>query len=148
VCDLYGLSTESDALRLAVRILAAQPKTTLPPVGSRKRIGLVVRKRAHDSHARFPCSLPNPRPTRSIKSRGRIYSRVMVNHYPRFTDSRARCGCRNMTRMKLTDFYEAQDGRKDSCTPIRWTAAQEGFYKACKTAKACNKLDAQCPLSP
>ena len=30
VCDLYGLSTESDALRLAVRILAASPKLTLP----------------------------------------------------------------------------------------------------------------------
>lgn len=31
VREMYGLSTDSDALRLAVRVLAASPKLALPP---------------------------------------------------------------------------------------------------------------------
>jgi len=79
---LHGLSTESDALRLAVRHSARQ-NSLCPSVGS-LRIGLVRQK--NESMIRtqtLSCILVWEKPGADALNQesGRIYSRVMVNHY-------------------------------------------------------------------
>ena len=89
------------------------------------------------THA-FPCSLPKPEADALNQESGRIYSRVMVNHYRVYRQS-GEVWLSQYDAMKLTDFYEAQDGQERLLHAHSVDAAQEGFYKACKTAKACKQ---------
>jgi hypothetical protein len=89
------------------------------------------------THA-FPCWLPKPEADALNQESGRIYSRVMVNHYRVYRQS-GEVWLSQYDAMKLTDFYDAQDGQERLLHAHSVDAAQEGFYKACKTAKACKQ---------
>lgn len=87
----------------------------------------------------FPCTLPKAVLDPLNQESGRIYSRALVTHYRAYRGSEvwlSRYGA-----MKLVDFYDAQDGQPRLLHAHSVDAAQEAFYKACKTAKACKQLD-------
>jgi len=98
------------------------------------------------THA-FPCWLPKPEADALNQESGRIYSRVMVNHYRVYRQS-GEVWLSQYDAMKLTDFYDAQDGQERLLHAHSVDAAQEGFYKACKTAKACKQAGLPMPTIP
>lgn len=87
------------------------------------------------------CTLPRACADALNAESGRIYTRVLVTHYRAYR--RSGHWLSPYGAMKLDDFY----GRDESCLLQAHSvdAAQEGFYKACKTAKATRHLDAHYP---
>ncbi len=90
------------------------------------------------THA-IPCLLPKPEADALNQESGRIYSRVMVNHYRVYRQS-GEVWLSQYDAMKLTDFYDTQGGQERLLHAHSVDAAQEGFYKACKTAKTSKKV--------
>lgn len=89
----------------------------------------------------FSCTLPRSLADSLNAESGRIYSRVLVTHYRAYRGSEVWLS--QFDAMKLDDFYGADDARLLHSHSV--DAAQEGFYKACKTAKASRHLGAHYP---
>lgn len=68
---------------------------------------------------------------------GRIYTQVMVEHWRIFRQS-GRHWLSQFGAQKLNDFYNSLNPRLLTAHSI--DAAQEGFYKACKTTRSCRKM--------
>jgi putative transposase len=77
----------------------------------------------------FPCTLPKDTADRLNQESGRIYSGVMVEHYRILRHSKHWLS--PGSGEKLSDFYSRTFLHAHSRD-----AAQQGFYKACKTAHA------------
>jgi len=86
----------------------------------------------------FTCSLPRPEADALNRESGRIYSQVMVTHYRAYRGSGVWLS--QYAAMKLADFYDTQAERSRLLHAHSVDAAQEGFYKACKTARACKQV--------
>jgi len=80
----------------------------------------------------FPCALPKPEGDALNQESGRIYTRVMVNHYRAFRQSGA-TWLSMYGAQKLDDYYGATGSPLLHSHSI--DAAQEAFYKACKIAR-------------
>jgi putative transposase len=70
---------------------------------------------------------------------GRIYSQVMVEQYRIFRHSNGRIWLSGKGGERLNDFYNRE--RPAILHSHSIDAAQQGFYKACKTAKAAKKAN-------
>jgi putative transposase len=84
----------------------------------------------------FNCRLPLAICDELNQESGRVYTRILTTHY-RVYRKKGRW-LTHFTARRLDDFYGAADERLLNSASI--DEAQEGFYKACKTARACRKL--------
>ncbi len=84
----------------------------------------------------FRCNLPKAAADALNRESGRIYTQVKVEHYRIYRQTGHWLS--QYDAMRLNDFYNRQ--RQSFLHAHSVDAAQEGFYKACKTAKA-NRLD-------
>jgi putative transposase len=94
----------------------------------------------------FPCSLPKPEADALNRESGRIYTHALVQHYRVYRQTGHWLSPAGLE--KLVDFYEAQDGQARLLHAHSIDAAEQGFPKACKTAKACQQAglqNAHCP---
>ena len=82
----------------------------------------------------FPCSLPKPEADTLNQESGRIYTRALVEHYRVFRQTRHWLSPAGLE--KLVDAYDAQDGKERLLHAHSMDAAEQGFPKACKTARA------------
>ena len=82
----------------------------------------------------FPCNLPKDRADALNRESGRIYTRTMVEHYRVYRHSNHWISPRGLE--KLIDAYETRDNTTRLLHAHSVDAAQQGFPKACKTAKA------------
>ncbi len=90
----------------------------------------------------FPCRLPKPDADALNQESGRIYSRVMANHYRVYRQA-GEVWLSQYGAMKLDDYYGATDAPLLHAHSV--DAAQEAFYKACKTAKVNRGMGAHYP---
>jgi len=79
----------------------------------------------------FSCKWPKDEADALNRESGRIYSRVLVNHYRVYRHSDHWLSC--YAAKKLDDFYRVDDSPLLHSHSI--DAAQEGFYRALKTAQ-------------
>lgn len=86
----------------------------------------------------FPCSLPKPDADALNQESGRLYTRALVEHYRVYRQTGHWLSPAALE--KLVDFYDAQDGRERILHAHSVDAAEQGFPKACKTARACRKV--------
>ena len=82
----------------------------------------------------FSCSLAKPEADRLNQESGRIYSRALVEHYRVYRQTGHWLSPAGLE--KLVDAYDAQDGQERILHAHSIDAAEQGFPKACKTAKA------------
>src|SRR5262249_49439845 len=103
--------------------------------------GLAVMIRTHI----IPCSLPKSVADTLNRTSGAIYTRTLVTHYRvyRKRGNRKRHWLSQFAAMRLNDYLSRDE------PPVLHAhskdAAQEGFYKACKTARASGELGARYP---
>ena len=85
------------------------------------------------------CDLPRASADSLNRESGRIYTRVMVEHY-RIYRKHGQWLCSGQAE-KLDDTYHVEEKRILHAHSI--DAAQQGFYEACKTAKTnkANKVE-------
>jgi putative transposase len=88
-----------------------------------------------------PCHLPRALADRLNAESGRVYSRVLVNHYRVYRRNRHWLSV--WDAMKLDDLAGKDDPRLLHAHSS--DAAQQAFYKACKTAKANRRARARYP---
>lgn len=81
----------------------------------------------------FPCSLPKADADRLNQESGRLYTRALVEHYRVYRQSGHWLSPKSLE--KLVDFYDAQEGQERLLHAHSIDAAEQGFPKACKTAK-------------
>ena len=86
----------------------------------------------------FPCPLPKPEADALNRESGRIYTCALVEHYRIYRQTGHWLSPTGLE--KLVDFYDAQDGQERLLHAHSMDAAEQGFPKACKTAKACKQL--------
>jgi hypothetical protein len=86
----------------------------------------------------FPCPLPKPDADVLNRESGRIYTRALVEHYRVYRQTGHWLSPAGLE--KLVDFYDAQAGQARLLHAHSIDAAEQGFPKACKTAKACKPL--------
>src|SRR5579864_7788542 len=82
----------------------------------------------------FACTLPKHEADALNAESGRIYTDMLVQHYRRYRKQDVWLSQKSGERM------EDALGGPTSLHAHSRDAAQQGFYKACKTAKACRKL--------
>lgn len=87
----------------------------------------------------FPCPLPKPDADALNRESGRIYTRALVEHYRVYRQTGHWLSPVGLE--KLVDFYDAQAGQERLLHAHSIDAAEQGFPKACKTAKACKQLN-------
>jgi putative transposase len=93
----------------------------------------------------IPCDLPKTAADTLNRASGAVYTRTLVTHYRiyRKRGQRKRHWLSQFAAMRLNDFLSRDD------PPVLHAhskdAAQEGFYKACKTAKLNHHLGARYP---
>ena len=83
----------------------------------------------------LPCSVPRPDADALNRESGRLYSRALVEHYRVYRQTGHWLSPSGLE--KLIDFYEAQDGQPRLLHAHSMDAAEQGFPKACKTARTC-----------
>jgi len=81
----------------------------------------------------FPCTLPKADADTLNQESGRLYTRALVEHYRVYRQTGYWLSPGNLE--KLVDFYDAQDGQERLLHAHSIDAAEQGFPKACKTAK-------------
>ncbi len=81
----------------------------------------------------FPCSLPKAEADALNHESGRLYTRALVEHYRAYRQSGQWLSPKSLE--KLVDFYDAQEGQERLLHAHSIDAAEQGFPKACKTAK-------------
>src|SRR6266511_986493 len=92
-----------------------------------------------------PCSLPKPTADALNRASGAVYTRTLVTHYRvyRKSGNRTRHWLSQFAGMRLNDYLSRD------APPLLHAhskdAAQEGFYKACKTARANRAQGARYP---
>ena len=91
----------------------------------------------------FACSLPRARADALNAESGRIYTRVLVTHFRAYR--RSGKWLSTFGAKKLDDFYGQDDLRRLHAHSV--DAAQEGFYKACKTARATREIGGHYPYN-
>jgi putative transposase len=92
-----------------------------------------------------PCALPKPVADTLNRASGTIYTRTLVTHYRvyRKRGNRTRHWLSQFAGMRLNDYLSRD---QPSLLHAHSTdAAQEGFYKACKTARANREQGAKFP---
>jgi putative transposase len=82
----------------------------------------------------FPCSLPKAEADALNAESGRIYTDTLTQHYRRYRKQGIWLSPKSGERLE-----DATGGRSTLHAHSR-DAAQQGFYKACKTAKACREI--------
>ena len=93
----------------------------------------------------IPCDLPKTAADTLNRASGMVYTRTLVTHYRiyRKRGQRKRHWLSQFAAMRLNDYFSRDD------PPVLHAhsrdAAQEGFYKACKTAKANHHLGTRYP---
>jgi putative transposase len=86
------------------------------------------------STVQFPCSLPKAEADALNAESGRVYTDMLVQHYRRYRKQDVWLSAR------LGERLEDATGGPTTLHAHSPDAAQQGFYKACKTAKACREL--------
>lgn len=86
----------------------------------------------------YACHLPKVEADALNHESGRIYTRALVEHYRVYRQTGHWLSPFKLKQ--LVDFYDTQDGRARLLHSHTTDAAQEGFPKACKTARECRKL--------
>ena len=86
----------------------------------------------------FPCALSKAEADALNQESGRLYTRTLVEHYRIYRHTGHWLPPASLE--KLIDFYDAQDGRERLLHAHSIDAAEQGFPKACKTARACRTL--------
>jgi len=81
----------------------------------------------------FPCTLPKADADRLNQESGRLYTRALVEHYRVYRQSGHWLSPKSLE--KLVDFYDAQEGQERLLHAHSIDAAEQGFPKACRTAK-------------
>src|SRR6516165_8932360 len=89
------------------------------------------------STVQFPCSLPKAEADVLNAESGRIYTDMLVQHYRRYRKQGV------WLSQKCGERLEDALGGPTTLHAHSRDAAQQGFYKACKTAKACRELGLQ-----
>src|SRR5215831_18971638 len=84
--------------------------------------------------AQVACSLPKVEADALNAESGRIYSDMLVQHYRRYRKQRV------WLAPKCGEQLEDASGGPTTLHAHSRDAAQQGFYHACKTAKACRQL--------
>ena len=82
----------------------------------------------------FPCALPKAEADVLNQESGRLYTRALVEHYRLYRHTGHWLSPAGLE--KLVDCYDAQDGRERILHAHSIDAAEQGFPKACQTAKA------------
>ncbi len=82
----------------------------------------------------FPCSLPKTEADALNRESGRLYTRALVEHYRVYRQTGHWLSPGGLE--KLVDFYDAQDSQERVLHAHSIDAAEQGFPKACKTARA------------
>src|SRR5215469_14473704 len=82
----------------------------------------------------FPCSLPKSEADALNAESGRIYTDMLVSHYRLYRKQGVWLTQENGER------WEDLHGGPTTLHAHSRDAAQQGFYKACKTARACRQL--------
>ena len=85
----------------------------------------------------FPCPLPKPEADALNRASGRIYTRALVEHYRIYRQTGHWLSPAGLE--KLVDYYDAEDGQERLLHAHSIDAAEQGFPRACKTAKACKQ---------
>ena len=91
----------------------------------------------------FPCALPKAEVDALNQESGRLYTRALVEHYRLYRQTGHWLSPASLE--KLVDFYDAQEGRERILHAHSIDAAEQGFPKACKTAKANRDAGAHYP---
>ena len=86
----------------------------------------------------FACKIDRKLADSLNRESGRIYTQVMVEQWRTFRHAGHWISPRGVE--KLADFYDKQAGQKPLLHAHSVDAAQQGFPKACKTAKACKNI--------
>jgi putative transposase len=86
----------------------------------------------------FPCKLPKSEADALNQESARLYTRALVEHYRIYRQTGHWLSPAGLE--KLVDFYDAQEGRERLLHAHSIDAAEQGFPKACKTARECRKL--------
>ena len=86
----------------------------------------------------FACSLPKAVADSLNQESGRLYTRALVEHYRIYRQTGYWLSPAALER--LVDFYDAQEGRQRLLHAHSVDAAEQGFPKACQTARACRSL--------
>ena len=86
----------------------------------------------------FECKINRQLADGLNRESGRIYTQAMVEHWRIYRHSGHWLSPAGLE--KLLDFYDKQNGVPALIHSHSVDAAQQGFPKACKTAKACRKI--------
>ncbi len=86
----------------------------------------------------FTCGLAKETADALNRESGRVYTQAMVEHWRVYRQTGHWLSPGGLE--KLSDFYDRQNGLSPLLHSHSVDAAQQGFPKACKTARACRKL--------
>lgn len=86
----------------------------------------------------LPCQMPHKLADALNQESGRLYTRALVEHYRIYRQTGHWLSPHSLE--KLVDFYDMQEGRAKLLHAHSIDAAEQGFPKACKTARECRRL--------